>query len=150
VSAASRRLRLGARKLRLEMAVADDAQLMYVHGDLIEQVFVNLIDNAARYSPRQGAIRVTARKEDGAVVIEISDEGPGIPEGEREKVFDPFYRVRERDRKSGTGLGLSICRGIIRAHGGDVTAHPAAIGPGALLRLRIPQSQDKPVRDGGE
>ncbi|MEX2123785.1 MAG: DUF4118 domain-containing protein [Woeseia sp.] len=150
LSAATRRLRLGARNLRIETAVADDAQLMYVHGDLIEQVFVNLLDNAARYSPGQGTVRVTARKDDGAILIEISDEGPGIPESELEKVFDPFYRVREHDRKSGTGLGLSICRGIIRAHGGDATAHSNAIGPGALLRLRIPQSQDKPARHGSE
>ena len=150
VSAASRRLRLGTRNLRLETTVTDDAELIYVHGDLLEQVFINLLDNAARYSPEQGTIRVNARRDGSAVIIEIADAGPGIPESERKKVFDPFYRMRESDRKSGTGLGLSICRGIARAHGGDVTAHATAGGTGALLRLKLPQLQDQPARDSGE
>ncbi|MGH8168217.1 MAG: sensor histidine kinase, partial [Woeseiaceae bacterium] len=150
VSAASRRLRLDTRNLRVETTVADDAELIHVHGDLLEQVFVNLLDNAARYSPEQGTIRVNARRDGSTVIIEIADAGPGIPENERKKVFDPFYRVRERDRKSGTGLGLSICRGIVRAHGGDVTAHATASGTGALLRLKLPQLQDQPERDSSE
>jgi two-component system sensor histidine kinase KdpD len=106
----------------------------------MEQVFVNLLDNAARYSPANSEIRVSATRDVDDVVIEISDEGPGIPEADREKVFDPFYRVHERDRKSGTGLGLSICRGIMRAHGGEITAHESTTGSGAMLRLRIPQA----------
>jgi two-component system sensor histidine kinase KdpD len=132
------------------MAVADDAELIYAHGDLMEQVFVNLLDNAARYSPADGALRVTVIRDDDDVVIEIVDEGPGIPEADREKVFDPFYRVHERDRKSGTGLGLSICRGIIRTHGGEVTAHAAADGSGALLRVRIPQANKERARNGND
>ena len=71
--------------------------------------------------------------------IEVAETGPGIPEADLERDFDAFYRVHERDRKSGTGLGLSICRGIARAHGGDVTAHRAPGGRGAILRLRLPQ-----------
>lgn len=139
VSAASRRLRLTSRAVRLELDVAADAELVYVHGDLIEQVFVNLLDNAARYSPEHGRIRVTARRHADAIVIEMTDEGPGIPEPDREKVFDPFHRVRERDRKSGTGLGLSICRGIVAAHGGEVTAHANHEGRGTLIRVSLPQ-----------
>lgn len=140
VSAASRRLRLAARGFRVETDIAGDAQLIYVHGDLIEQVLVNLFDNAAQYSPQQGRINVRARRDKDDVVIDVSDEGPGIPKADRERVFDPFYRVRERDRKSGTGLGLSICRGILRAHGGDATAPAPPHGVGAMLRLCIPQS----------
>jgi two-component system, OmpR family, sensor histidine kinase KdpD len=140
ISAASRRLRLNSRAVRVKLAVSGDSQLVYVHSDLMEQVFVNLLDNAARYSPANGEISVSAARDANDVVIEISDEGPGIPEADREKVFDPFYRVHERDRKSGTGLGLSICRGIVRAHGGEITAHENARGSGATLRLRIPQA----------
>jgi two-component system sensor histidine kinase KdpD len=140
VSAASRRLHLVSRGLRIEMIVADDAQLIYAQGDLIEQVFVNLLDNAARYSPANGTIRIKAAKEADEIVIEVSDDGPGIPAADREKVFDPFYRVPQGDRKSGTGLGLSICRGIVRAHGGEVTAHANPDGAGSLLRLKIPQA----------
>lgn len=146
VSSASRRLRLGSRSLRVQMDVADDAQLIFAHGDLMEQVFVNLLDNAARYSPPKGTIVVTGKRDDDVTVIEISDEGPGIPEPVREKVFDPFYRVHEGDRKSGTGLGLSICRGIARAHGGEVTAHAKPDGTGTLVRLTIPQAPDRSSR----
>jgi two-component system, OmpR family, sensor histidine kinase KdpD len=142
ISAASRRLRLNARDVQVKMDVSSDAQLLNVHGDLMEQVFVNLLDNAARYSPAHSPICVKVTRNAEAVVIEISDEGPGIPEADREKVFDPFYRVHERDRKSGTGLGLSICRGIVRAHGGEVTAHAGTTGRGATLRLRIPQARN--------
>jgi two-component system sensor histidine kinase KdpD len=139
ISAASRRLRLTARAIQVKVNVSGDAQLLNVHGDLMEQVFVNLLDNAARYSPANATIGINVARNGDAIVIEISDEGPGIPEADREKVFDPFYRVNERDRKSGTGLGLSICRGIVRAHGGDVTAHARAAGSGAVLRLTLPQ-----------
>jgi two-component system sensor histidine kinase KdpD len=141
VSEASRRLRLNARSIQIKLDVAADAQLLYVHGDLIEQVFVNILDNAARYSPPRGTVSVKVARSADAVIIEISDEGPGISEADREKVFDPFYRVHERDRKSGTGLGLSICRGIVHAHGGEVTADATPTGNGALLRIRIPQSR---------
>jgi two-component system sensor histidine kinase KdpD len=141
VSEASRRLRLNARSIQVKLDVAADAQLLYVHGDLMEQVFVNILDNAARYSPPRGTVSVKVARSADAVIIEISDEGPGISEADREKVFDPLYRVHERDRKSGTGLGLSICRGIVHAHGGEVTAHATTTGNGALLRIRIPQSR---------
>jgi two-component system sensor histidine kinase KdpD len=110
---------------------------------------VNLLDNAARYSPRNGSIRVTSRRTAGSIVIDVADQGPGIPETEREKVFDPFYRVHERDRKSGTGLGLSICRGIVQAHGGEVSAHARRDGPGTLIRICIPQACE-PVAESAD
>lgn len=147
VSAASRRLRLADRGLRLETEIAKDAQLIYVHGDLIEQAITNLLDNAMRFSPPDGAIAVAVRRVGALVLIEVSDDGPGIPEQERERVFDPFYRVRDSDSKSGTGLGLSICRGISHAHGGEASAHAKARGTGALLRLSI--RQDCGCRVGG-
>ena len=82
----------------------------------------NLIDNALKYG---GCARVALLdgREDGHVAIRIDDDGPGIPEGEQEKVFAPFYRLeRSRSRDTGgTGLGLSVARTIARAHGGDVT-----------------------------
>ncbi len=138
LAAAVRRLRLGE-DLRVRSEIAKDAQLLYVHGDLIEQVLVNLLDNAARHAPPGSCIDVTASAGDGEIRIEIADTGPGIPEADLERVFDAFYRVHDRDRRSGTGLGLSICRGIARAHGGDVTAQCASGGTGAILRLRLPQ-----------
>lgn len=145
VSAASRRLRLAERGLKLETDIAADAQLICVHGDLIEQAIANLLDNAIRFSPPGGTICVSVRKAGNLVLIEVSDDGPGIPERERERVFDPFYRVRDSDRKIGTGLGLSICRGIAHAHGGEASAHAKASGTGALLQLSIRQSSERRV-----
>jgi two-component system, OmpR family, sensor histidine kinase KdpD len=142
VSAAARRLRLAARGFQVRTEIDEDAQIVFVHGDLVEQVFVNLLENAAQHSPPRGTITVRAGRERDAVAIEVADEGPGIPEAERERVFDPFYRVHEGDRKSGTGLGLSICRGIVRAHGGDASAHAVASGIGASLKFTIPNSTE--------
>lgn len=139
IAAAIRRLRLS--NIRIGTSVDEDAELVFVHGDLVEQVLVNLLDNAARYTPAGGRIEITARADGGFVDVEVGDFGPGIPASDRERVFDPFYRVHERDRRSGTGLGLSICRGIARAHGGDVTARARPDGTGAILRFRLPKTQ---------
>ena len=138
VSAAAKRLRLGTRAISLSLDIADDAQFVRVHADLMEQVFVNLLDNAARHSPEHGTIRIVSNRRGDAVEVEVCDDGPGIPASERERVFDPFYRVRERDRKSGTGLGLSICRGIVSAHGGEVTADAGPDGHGTSIRVSLP------------
>ncbi len=138
VSAAVRRLRL-TDDVRVETRIDEDAQLIYVHGDLIEQVLVNLLANAARYTPAGSQVVVSAAMNGDDVLIDVADCGPGIPESDRERVFDLFYRVHERDRQSGTGLGLTICRGIAVAHGGDVTAHSQPEGTGAVLRLRLPR-----------
>ena len=144
VAAAARRLRLKDAP-RVRTVVAADAELVFVHGELVEQVLVNLLENALRYSPPGADIDVTARVAGDDVCIEVQDRGPGIPEAERERVFEPFYRVHDRDRKDGAGLGLSICRGIARAHGGDVTAHARPDGgSGTLLRLRLPRAEAGP------
>ncbi|MBI2978376.1 MAG: sensor histidine kinase, partial [Rhodospirillales bacterium] len=85
----------------------------------LKRLFGNLVDNALKYGHRA---RVAPAADDKAITVTVADDGPGIPEGEREKVFQPFYRVepsRSRDT-GGTGLGLAVVRSIARAHGGDV------------------------------
>ena len=75
-------------------------------------------------------------------MIEISDEGPGIPPADCERVFDKFYRAQAQDRRrAGTGLGLAICRGFVEAHGGRITAHNRSDRSGAVLRLSFPVPQ---------
>lgn len=140
VASAGRRLRAlpAANKVRVE--IEPEAELIHVHGDLIEQVLVNVLDNATRYSPEDDVIRVHAYVNEPWIFIDISDQGPGIPEADRERVFDAFYRVINGDKQTGTGLGLSICRGMIRAHGGDVSAHACVGGTGCLIRIRLPRS----------
>ena len=107
--------RLGQRTVKTTFP--PDLPLVRVDGVLIEQVFVNLLENAAKYTPPQSPIEVTASVKGDVLVAEVSDRGPGIPPGEETKIFDKFYRLHPQ-REGGVGLGLTICRGIIESHGG--------------------------------
>jgi two-component system sensor histidine kinase KdpD len=90
---------------------------------LMEQVLVNLLDNASKYTPPGTTVEVSAQRHRFSIVLIVRDEGPGIPEQDLQRVFDKFYRIREGDRsRSGTGLGLAICRGFIEAMGGRIYA----------------------------
>jgi signal transduction histidine kinase len=103
----------------------------------LQRLFVNLVDNAIKYG---GSARLHIAREGGDAVVRISDAGPGLPESEWERVFDPFYRVegsRSRDT-GGIGLGLSVARTIARAHGGDVTL--AEGRPGLIVIVRLPSA----------
>ncbi|HUB64314.1 MAG TPA: sensor histidine kinase KdpD [Methylocella sp.] len=106
---------------------------------LMEQVLFNLFDNAAKYAPRGSRITVTARHADGFVIIQVRDEGEGIPEADLERIFDKFYRVRRSDRqRAGTGLGLAICRGFVEAMGGSITAANRIDRTGTVFTIRLP------------
>ncbi|SEP13893.1 two-component system, OmpR family, sensor histidine kinase KdpD [Paenibacillus sp. OV219] len=116
----------------------------YFAGDevLLEQVLVNVLSNAIKYSP-DGSEIVVAVHEDAAcqqVIINVADEGSGIAEGERELIFEKFYRGSATSHVTGTGLGLAICKGIVEAHGGTITAaEPSqANGRGAVIRIALP------------
>jgi signal transduction histidine kinase len=88
---------------------------------LLSLALRQLIDNALKYSPPASPIDVVADLEGDRVVIRVRDRGPGIPERERERIFDKFYRpLAVRERVPGTGLGLYIAREILRTHGGDL------------------------------
>jgi two-component system sensor histidine kinase KdpD len=90
---------------------------------LFEQVIFNLLDNAAKYAPEGTEVRVTARPAEAGVVVQVMDEGPGLPPGETDRVFDRFTRLHNGDRqRPGTGLGLAICRGFVEAMGGTIMA----------------------------
>jgi two-component system sensor histidine kinase KdpD len=102
---------------------------------LIEQVLINLIENAMKYAPSDAPIDVSALAGNGVTQVEVADRGPGVPEQDSERVFEKFYRVREEG--GGTGLGLAICRGIVSAHGGRVWVEPRA-GGGASFCFTLP------------
>lgn len=145
IGAAIGRLHRHRPEVRVETAIDAMPGPIHVHPALVEQALLNLLDNAAKFSPRDDAIRVRATcvEVDGAmqVRIEVVDSGPGIPEADRERVFDMFYSAARGDRgRHGTGLGLAICRGMIEAHGGTVTALPGDDGVGACLRIALPLS----------
>ncbi|HWX90682.1 MAG TPA: ATP-binding protein, partial [Rhizomicrobium sp.] len=106
---------------------------------LFEQVLFNLLDNAAKYAAPDTSITLRARREGGTVKLQVLDEGPGLPEEDRERVFDKFYRVRAGDKKrAGTGLGLSIARGFMEAMGGTITAANRSDRGGAVFTLTLP------------
>ncbi len=110
--------------------------LLSVDPVLLAHVFVNLIENAAKYTPAGTPIDVSARVAHGAVEVAVADRGPGIPEAETERIFEKFTRG-PHPGVPGAGLGLAICRGVVTAHGGTLIAENRP-GGGALFRLRLP------------
>jgi two-component system sensor histidine kinase KdpD len=124
---------------RVEIEIAPDLPMVRLDAILFEQVLFNLFDNAAKYSPPDSRIDLHARREGDVVVLEVIDEGLGIPAGDLERVFDKFYRVQAQDRqRAGTGLGLAICRGFVEAQGGRIDAQNRRDRSGAVLSVRIP------------
>lgn len=139
VASALQRLHPVLAPLRLETVLADELPLLHVHAALIEQALVNVLENAARFSPDGGRLRLAVDADAHELRLAVSDEGPGIPPVEREKIFDMFYTAARGDRGGkGTGLGLAICQGILGAHGGAVTVADGLDGRGATLCLHLP------------
>lgn len=123
----------------ISVEVPPDLPQVDVDPVLIGQALGNILENAAKYAPVGSPIRIAARRAAGMVTLAVTDEGPGIPDAEREKVFDMFYRVGEGDRRpTGTGLGLAIVRGFVQAHGGRVRALAAPSGRGTTIEMDLP------------
>lgn len=102
------------------------------------RVLVNLLENAAKYAPPTSSIEVTATRDGDRLVVTVGDEGPGVPAGEEERIFEPFYRPAGTSPDvRGTGLGLSIARGLATAQGGTLT-YRTRTGGGALFTLSLP------------
>jgi two-component system sensor histidine kinase KdpD len=124
---------------RVEIDIAPELPMLRVDYLLLEQTLFNLLDNAAKYAPAGTAVRISARPDGHVVIIEVSDQGPGIPATDVERIFDKFYRVQAEDRqRAGTGLGLAICRGFVAALGGTITAGNRRDGGGAVFAIRLP------------
>jgi two-component system sensor histidine kinase KdpD len=124
---------------RLETDIPADLPLVPLDPVLIEQVLINLFDNAAKYSPPGKPVRLIAGVRDGNILVEISDQGPGLQPGEERRIFDRFFRsAAAEERHRGTGLGLAICRAIIEAHGGRIWARNRNGAPGAVFSFTLP------------
>jgi two-component system sensor histidine kinase KdpD len=111
----------------------------------MQQVLVNLLENAMRYTPDGTPVEIEATRDGDVVVVEVRDHGPGIVEGESERLFERFYRGSATPpRDGGVGLGLTICRAIVRAHGGTISLANRVQG-GAVARLVLPLEGSHPA-----
>jgi len=110
----------------LELQVEPDLPLLPGNADMLAMLLGNLVDNAIRYTPRGGHIDVGVRRAESGMLLEVSDDGPGIPAAQRERVLERFYRLAGQDQP-GTGLGLAICRRIVELHNARIVL---ADGPG--------------------
>jgi two-component system sensor histidine kinase KdpD len=121
----------------VKLEIPDQVPAVYLDYVLMEQVLINIVDNAAKYSAAGTPIEVSVRPQTAGVEIDVADRGVGIPEGDLERVFDKFYRIERAGQPHGTGLGLSICKGIVEAHGGRIWAENRP-GGGTILKLSLP------------
>jgi two-component system sensor histidine kinase KdpD len=130
--------RLGGRIL--DVALPAELPPVYVDAPLIAQVLGNLLENAVKHTPAQTTIRITAEATGEWVNISVEDNGPGLPEGDPEKLFAKFQRGREESNAGGAGLGLAICRAIVNAHGGKISALER-FGGGARFVFTLPTAE---------
>ena len=110
--------------------------------DLLGQAVTNLLDNALKFTPEGGTVTLSARAEAGLLEIAVADDGPGMPDADRERAGERFFRADAARSTPGSGLGLSLVRAVAALHGGDVVlgeTHPAAARPGLRVTLRLPQ-----------
>ena len=121
--------------LAVERDVASDLPLVEADPVLLRHVLINLLDNAARHA--RSSISISARDAGGAVELRVRDDGPGIPAGERARVFERFARIEGSDRRGGSGLGLAIVKGFADAMGMTIAIEDAP-GGGACFRLTLP------------
>jgi two-component system, OmpR family, sensor histidine kinase KdpD len=146
IGTALSRLRQPLSQHQLVVEVQPGLPMLQLDFVLVEHVLVNLLENAAKYSPPHTSILVSARRQGQAIRVEVADHGMGVPAADLERIFDKFYRVQRGDRHgAGTGLGLSICRGIIEAHGGHIAAKNPSHGKGTVFTVTLPVEKEPPA-----
>lgn len=136
VGAALARLERRLHGRSLTTSFPDDLPLVLIDDVLIEQVLINLLDNAIKYTGSESLLELSALVSDGMVTVQLADRGPGLDPGDEERIFEKFHRGSS-GLTQGAGLGLAICRGIIEAHGGRMRAENRPDG-GAVFRFTLP------------
>ncbi len=124
---------------QIRVDIPDDIPLMDVDGLLVEQMLVNLLENAIRHSPLHGVINIAARRSNSMVQLVVQDQGAGLPVGDENRVFEKFYQSSNRrpDARRGVGLGLAICKAVADLHGGTISASNRSDG-GAEFLVTLP------------
>lgn len=126
--------------------LAADLPLIQADCVLLEQVLINLLDNACKYSAQGDEIVITASQEKNVIQVSVADRGTGIPRENLIRIFDKFFRIEQPKRVNGTGLGLSICKGIIEAHGGRIQAENRP-GGGTVVTFFLPCAEQQQIDD---
>ena len=147
VGAALSRLDRSRKGRPVDVSMPADLPLVPMDAVLMEQVFVNLIDNAFKYTPPGSLVRVAATVAARTARIEIADEGPGLPPGAEDRVFEKFYRGTPG--RAGFGLGLPICRAIVTAHGGRIWSE-ARLPRGTAFLFTLPLGEGPPAAGEGQ
>lgn len=126
-------------KHTIKTSIDDDYLMAYMDARLIEQVIINLVNNAVKYTPEGSEIRVCAERGEGCVLISVADNGPGIADESKSRIFDIFYtEAKTGDSRRGLGLGLALCKSIITAHGGSISIGDAQ-PHGAVFTFSLPE-----------
>lgn len=124
---------------KVTTVIADDYLMAYMDARLIEQVLINLVNNAVKYTPAGSTICVSAESSGGSVLVSVSDNGPGIADASKGKIFDMFYtEAKTGDSRRGLGLGLALCKSIVTAHGGEISVSDAE-PHGAVFTFSLPE-----------
>lgn len=139
---ARHRLALESQSLRIRKP--GKSIILEADRDQIRLVLDNLIANAVKFSPHEGTLYIDALEHRRGWVIEVADDGPGIPSDEREHIFNPFYKSEQPERAhvKGTGIGLSVVREAVRAHGGEIRIADKGPGKGACFRIMLPKREE--------
>jgi two-component system sensor histidine kinase KdpD len=134
----------------LRVTLAEDLPLLALDAVLFERVLVNLLENAAKYTPAGSGIEISARIDGERVLLNVDDHGPGLPAGREELLFEKFERGSKESATPGVGLGLAICRAIVQAHGGSIHGQTRRLGgavDGARFSISLPRGEP-PCDDG--
>jgi len=140
--------------ITLDASILEPSILVWADRDKVNQVLMNLIDNAIKFTPARGTVAVSVEKNDREKVrVSVSDSGPGIPPQEKEKIFDKFYQITQvgETKPRGTGLGLAICKALVELHGGQIWVETAEnCGSTFCFTLPVSGLRNFPVKADGE
>jgi two-component system sensor histidine kinase KdpD len=138
------RWQLGTRTV--ETSIPRGLPLVRFDATLLERVLCNLLENAGKYTPPHAAVTIAARADGGELRVSVCDDGPGLPAGREDALFEKFVRGRQESSIAGVGLGLSICRAIVEAHGGRMRAWNQEQA-GACFEFSLPLGDPPPLPD---